>query len=305
MERWLDRVGEARALLIAGPTASGKSGLALDFAEQVERGGRPALIVNADSMQVYDALRVLTARPTAADEQRAQHRLYGHVVAGTRYSAGQWLRDAGIVLADAAQAGALPIIVGGTGLYFSALTEGLSAVPAIPASIRHAWSEQLLAQGAQALHSELMRLDPRAAAAIRPSDPRRIGRALEVLEATGKSLLDWQDAPGELPPLSGDRVVRLVVEADRAALYARIEARFDAMVEAGVVEEVGSLLQRELPPGLPILRAIGVKPLAGYLRGDLSLDEAVAFAKLESRRYAKRQMTWFRNRMADWDGLRL
>ena len=301
----LDRLENARAVLITGPTASGKSALALELAERAEQAGRPAVVVNADSMQVYDGLRILTARPTPAEEHRIPHRLYGHVPAAVRYSAGAWLRDVAPVLSEAASEGALPVIVGGTGLYFSALTKGLSAVPGIPPEIRAGWMQRLDAQGSAALHEELRSADPLAAAEIRPSDPQRIVRALEVHDATGRSLLHWRDMPADPPLLSADRLVRVVVEPPRATLYARIEARFDQMVEAGALDEVRALLARTLAPDMPAMKAIGVRPLAAYVRGELSLEQAVAASKLDTRRYAKRQMTWFRNQMADWRRLAL
>ncbi|HSG95858.1 MAG TPA: tRNA (adenosine(37)-N6)-dimethylallyltransferase MiaA, partial [Afifellaceae bacterium] len=230
-----EHIENARAVLIAGPTASGKSALALDLVEKLTRAGRPAAIVNADSMQVYAALRVLTARPDAGEMARAPHHLYGHVPPSERYSAGRWLADVRAVLAELDAAGQLPVLVGGTGLYFSALTQGLAALPDIPAEIRERWQAEMAAQGPAALHRLLAEHDPAAAAAIRPGDRQRIVRALEVIEATGRSILSWQEGQaGEVePPLIEPAAARrVVVEPDRSELYAAIERRFDAMIEA-------------------------------------------------------------------------
>jgi tRNA dimethylallyltransferase len=303
MEISLDRVGEARAVLIAGPTASGKSAAALRLAEASAGAGRGAWIVNADSMQVYDALRILTARPGAAEAARAPHRLYGHVAAENRYSVGGWLSDVEAVLSAAGAAGALPIVVGGTGLYFKALTEGLAAMPAIDVEVRAHWTARLAGEGPALLHAELARRDERAAAAIHPGDSQRILRAHEVLEATGKSLAAWQQAqPDALLPAAW--TLRIVIEPDRDTLHRRIEERFDRMIEAGAVEEVRAVLARNLDPQLPVMKAIGVRELAAVLGNEVPLAEAAAAAKMETRRYAKRQLTWFRNQMRDWQRLR-
>ena len=285
-------------MLIAGPTAAGKSAAALALAEGLERRGRSAWIVNSDSMQVYDALRILTARPDAADEARIPHQLYGHVPAEIRYSVGAWLRDAERILAEAREAGALPILVGGTGLYFKALTEGLAAIPEIPAEVRAYWAERLKVEGAAALHAALNARDP-AAAAIRPSDKQRILRALEVLDATGRPLAEWRTQK-TAPLLAGEGVLKTVLDPNRAALYRVIEGRFDEMVARGAINEARSLVARDLDPSLPAMKATGVRELAAYLGGAISLDQAAAAAKAETRRYAKRQMTWFRNQMPDW-----
>jgi tRNA dimethylallyltransferase len=293
-------VGDARAVLIAGPTAGGKSAAALALAEAAARSGRSAWIVNADSIQVYDALRILTARPGRAAERLAPHRLYGHVPAETRYSVGAWLADAAVVLAEAEAAGALPIVVGGTGLYFKALSEGLAAVPAIPADVRARWSERLKAGGPAPLHALLMERDPVAAAAIRPSDPQRVVRALEVLDATGRTLSEWQ-ASKSLPPLvSASETLRIVIAPDRQTLHLRIAERLDRMIAEGAVEEVKALLARGVATDLPAMKALGVKELTAFLRGEVTLEAALEAAAAETRRYAKRQMTWFRGQMADW-----
>jgi tRNA dimethylallyltransferase len=307
MELDIETVGEARAVLIAGPTASGKSALALDLAEKLARAGRPAAIVNADSMQAYSALRVLTARPGAGEMARAPHHLYGHVPPSERYSVGRWLADAGGVLAGLEAAGQVPVLVGGTGLYFRALTHGLAALPDIPASIREHWRMEMAAQGPEALHDLLEERDADAAATIRPGDRQRIVRALEVKEATGRSILAWQgEQEGQKaePPLIDPATARLfVVEPDRSRLYAAIERRFDAMVDAGALDEVADLLALGLDPNLPAMKAIGVKAFAEFLGKRIRFEEAISRAKTQSRQYAKRQMTWFRNQMADWQRL--
>jgi len=300
MELSRERIGAACAVLIAGPTASGKSALALTLAGDAARAGRPAWIANADAMQVYDALRILTARPSAADEARVRHRLYGHVPAETRYSVGAWLADMERVLGEARDSGALVIAVGGTGLYFKALTEGIATIPAVPADVRRRVGDRIRAEGVATLHAELLANDPASAAALRPSDAQRVARALEVLEATGAGLCAWQQRARQLPLLHPSEAVRVVLDISRPALHARIEARVERMVEQGALEEVRALLARGLAPDLPAMKAIGVRPFAAHLRGEVSLKQAIADAKTETRRYAKRQDTWFRNQMPGW-----
>lgn len=293
-----ERVAEAKAVLIAGPTASGKSRLALAIAAAA---GRPAVIVNADAMQVYAELRVLTARPTAAEERRAPHRLFGHVSAATRYSAGAWLRDVREVLSEARDASALPIVVGGTGLYFRALEGGLAAIPPIPPAVRARLSAFLAERGPAALRRRLGAIDPESARTVRPGDTQRMLRALEVVEATGRPLTAWQGAGGARPLLDDAETLRLVLAPDRAELHRRIDARFDAMLEAGALDEVRALRALELEASLPVMRAIGLRELAGHLEAGVPLADAAAAAKTASRRYAKRQETWFRNQMPDWE----
>ncbi|MEP0323633.1 tRNA (adenosine(37)-N6)-dimethylallyltransferase MiaA [Bauldia litoralis] len=284
-----------QAILIAGPTASGKSRLAIEMARR--EGG---VVINADSMQVYGALRVLSARPTEVDIAAVPHALYGHVPAATRYSVGHWLTDAAAALARANEEGRMPIFVGGTGLYFKALTEGLATVPPVPADLRARLAEETREVATEALHARLVERDPATAAELRPSDRGRICRALEVHEATGRSLSDWQRQPG-VPPLVGHDVRRLVIAPDRAWLHHRISLRAEAMLHDGVLGEVRRLLDLKLSPELPAMKAIGVRQFRDHLDSDLSLDEAVAGVKTETRRYAKRQETWFRNQMADWE----
>ena len=300
MELSLDAIGAARVVLIAGPTASGKSAAAQALAEEAARRGRAAWVVNADAMQVYDGLRILTARPAEAGEWRVPHRLYGHVPPEIRYSVGAWLDDIASVLREAEAAVVLVIAVGGTGLYFKALTEGLAAIPDIPLEVRARWAERLQREGVAALHAVLSEHDPASAAAIRPSDPQRVLRALEVFEVTGSTLDERQTTP-PLPPLvSPAETAAFVLEVDRATLRQRIEQRFDRMVGEGAVEEVRALLARGLATDLPAMKAIGVREFSTALRGEIPLEAAIAKAKQETRRYAKRQGTWFRHQMRDW-----
>ncbi|MBW7947489.1 MAG: tRNA (adenosine(37)-N6)-dimethylallyltransferase MiaA, partial [Sphingomonadaceae bacterium] len=287
------------AILIAGPTASGKSALALDLARQA--GG---VIVNADSMQVYAALRVLTARPGAAEEAQIAHLLYGHVDPGTSYSTGRYVRDAAGLAADGAADGTLAgrpaIFVGGTGLYFRALIQGLSDMPHVPDEVRAKWRAAAAAEGAAALHRLLGERDPAAAAALHPADAQRIVRALEVLEASGRPISHWQKASGQ--PVVDMASARLfVVEPDREELARRISRRFDAMLDAGALEEARALGRRCLDPALPAMKAIGVRELLAAERGAVPFYVGVVGTTTATRQYAKRQMTWFRNQFGpEW-----
>jgi tRNA dimethylallyltransferase len=286
------------AVLIAGPTASGKSALALELAQAT--GG---VIINADSMQVYRDLRVITARPTPQEEARAPHRLYGHVEAAINFSAGHWVADATAVLAEVRAQNRLPIFTGGSGLYFKALTRGLSAVPPIPAGIRENVRARLERDGVEALHAELAASDPASAERLKPRDRTRIARALEVVEATGRSLTDWhrEGLPPLLPP---GRFRALFLDADRDQLYARIDARFEAMLCTGALEEVGRLAARRLDPQLPAMKAHGVPALLRHLRGEIGLQEAAAIGRADTRHYAKRQFTWFRHQLPEFEWVR-
>ncbi len=284
----------AAAILIAGPTASGKSALALALAERL--GGT---IVNADSMQVYGDLRILTARPSAAEEARLPHALYGHVDGAEAYSVGRWLADATAALAQGCAAGRLPIVVGGTGLYFKALLEGLSPIPPIPDAIRSEWRGRGEVEGAAALHRLLAERDPVMAARLAASDTQRLVRAHEVLSATGRSLADWQRMPGE-PVLEAAAALRLVVSPEREALYARCDARLAGMLSLGALDEVARLMARQLDPALPVMRALGVAPLARHLSGECDRGAALAAAQRETRHYVKRQLTWLRRNMIAW-----
>jgi tRNA dimethylallyltransferase len=286
---------DGRPILIAGPTASGKSAAALELAQRL--GGT---VINADSMQAYRELAVLTARPGPDEEALVPHRLYGMVPAAEAYSVGRWLADAEAAIASSQQVGSVPILVGGTGLYFKALTEGLAPVPDIPPEVRAYWREEGEKHGQEALHAALAERDPLMALRLSPSDPQRIVRALEVIDATGVSLAEWQGGNAQ-PVLAASAALKLLIAPEREPLYAAIDARFERMLAQGALGEVRGLLELDLDPGLPAMRAHGVRELAAYLRGRTGLEEAVAKAKTESRRYAKRQMTWARRYMADWE----
>lgn len=288
------------AILIAGPTASGKSALALSLAERT--GG---VIVNTDSMQGYAVLDVLTARPAADALTRAPHFLYGHVPPSTAYSTGAWLRDVTRLIEAGALTGRPAIFVGGTGLYFRALAEGIAQMPGIPAEIRERWRDALAESGAPALHRMLMRRDAAAAARLRPSDGQRVVRALEVLEASGRSILDWQRRNG--PPLIDRASARfLVIEPERATLAHRIDRRFDTMLADGALEEVRRLVALDLDPALPAMKAIGVRELQAVLAGTMDVEAAIERAKAATRQYAKRQATWFRHQLgSEWRRLEL
>jgi len=280
--------------LIAGPTASGKSALALKLAARL--GG---IVINADSMQVYRDLRIITARPTPAEETRVPHLLYGHVDAAENYSVGRWLVDASAALAEAQRSGRLPILVGGTGLYFKALTRGLAAVPPIPADLRLAVRARLKAEGLAPLHAELLRRDPASAQRLMPGDRARITRALEVILATGRSLADWH-REGMPPALDPSRAIKIFLSPDRDELRRRIETRFAAMLDAGALEEVRALAARGLDPARPAMKAHGVPWLIRHLNGEIALDAAAEAGVRDTWRYTKRQATWFRNRMPSW-----
>ncbi|HWB45235.1 MAG TPA: tRNA (adenosine(37)-N6)-dimethylallyltransferase MiaA [Hyphomicrobiaceae bacterium] len=283
-----------RTILIAGPTASGKSKLALALAARVN-----GVIINADSMQVYRELRILTARPSAAEEARAPHALYGFVSGAEAYSAGRYVADAESAIAEARRGGRVPILVGGTGLYFKALLEGLSPIPAADPQVRAYWRAQAELRPAPELHALLAQRDAATAARLMATDKQRIVRALEVLETTGRSLADWQRQPGT-PVLRADETVRLLVLPDRAAHRVAIETRLAAMLAGGALEEVRELLALGLDPQLPAMRALGVRPLAAHLKGELSRENAAAATLGETRQYAKRQLTWLRRNMITW-----
>lgn len=274
-------------VVIAGPTASGKSALALRIAER--QGG---VIVNADALQVWNCWRVLTARPSAEEEARAPHRLYGHLPRGADYSVGHWLREVAAILAG----GARPIIVGGTGLYLSALTEGLATIPPVPPEVRAEADTRMAAGGAGAMLTEI---DATTRARIDPQNPARIQRAWEVQRATGRGLAAWQaeTGPALLPPA---RARLLVLEAGRDWLAERIDRRFRAMLAEGALEEARAVLPH-WSPAAPWAKAIGAPELIAHLRGELSLEAATEAAQAASRQYAKRQRTWFRSRMKGWE----
>lgn len=277
--------------LIAGPTASGKSALALQLAQQ--SGGA---IINCDSMQVYDTLDVLTARPNASALQQAEHLLYGTVQANQAWSVARWLADARSVAKRLQEAGRPAIFTGGTGLYFKALTQGLSSMPAADPLVRAHW-RAVADSEPQRLHGELMARDANAATRLQKGDRQRLVRALEIFDTTGRSILEFQQAVGEPVVSDASKAVFIVVERDRPTLHARINQRFDEMLKAGALDEVKALLALDLPHWLPVKKAIGVAQLERYLAGLCSLAEAGEAAKTATRQYAKRQSTWFRNQL--------
>ncbi|PKU24639.1 tRNA (adenosine(37)-N6)-dimethylallyltransferase MiaA [Telmatospirillum siberiense] len=279
-----------KVVVIAGPTASGKSALALKIAETFD-----GIVINADSMQVYDGLRVLTAQPSAEDAGRVPHRLYGVLPPSEVCSAGRWCALAAEACGEARAAGRLPVVVGGTGLYLKALMEGLSPVPDVPDLVRAETRERFAVMGNAAFHRALAEIDPVMAARLHPSNSQRLMRAWEVKIATGRSLADWQAEPAT--PALDARFFTLLVMPPRERLYARCDARFAAMIGQGALAEVHALLECRLDPALPILRALGFGELAAHLRGEMALEAAVAAAQQATRRYAKRQMTWFRHQL--------
>jgi len=283
-----------RPILIAGPTASGKSALALAQAERL--GGS---VINADSQQVFRDWRILSARPTPAEEARAPHFLYGHVALDADYSVGAWLRDLAPVLETCRARSLIPIIAGGTGLYFKALTEGLAPIPPIAAEVRARAASRLEALGIARFAEEVAERDPESAASLDRANPVRILRAWEVLEATGKGLAAWrrETAPALLPP---GETVAFALTPPRDWLYARCDARLDAMVAGGVLDEVARVMALGLDPALPAMKTVGAPEFMAHLRDELTLDEALARAKTATRRYAKRQLTWIRNQMPEW-----
>jgi tRNA dimethylallyltransferase len=281
-------------ILIAGPTACGKSEVALVLAERL--GGA---VINADAMQVYRELRILTARPSADDERRAPHLLYGHVPAAEAYSAARYAEEAREAIRSVQAAGRVPIVVGGTGLYFKALTDGLSPIPEIPPEIRAHWRARATEEGAKALHEVLETRDREMAARLRPTDPQRIVRALEVLEATGVSLARWQEKPGE-PVIHLEEATAIALGRDPDELRRRCDLRFDRMMAEGAVDEVRALLALGLGYELPVMRALGVQPIAEMIAGARTREEAVEAAKAETRRYVKRQRTWMSRNMMSW-----
>lgn len=288
---------DAPPILIAGPTASGKSALALALAERL--GG---VVINADSMQVYAELRILTARPTDDEQRRAPHALYGFVPAREAYSTGRYVKDAAAALVSAREAGLRPIFVGGTGLYFKALLDGLSPVPAVDAEVRAKWRREAERVGAEALHHELAARDAEMAARLKPADTQRIVRALEVLESSGRSLAYWQSVPGQ-PVINAADAVCLLMLPDRATLHARADARFAGMVDEGALEEAEQLAALQLDADLPAMRAIGVAPMIAAARGQAPIADAIAMAQTETRQYIKRQETWLRRNIIAWNNV--
>jgi tRNA dimethylallyltransferase len=286
------------AVLIAGPTASGKSALALELA-RIQAQFNGGVIINTDSMQMYRDLRIITARPTPAEEALVPHLLYGQVDAAVNFSAGAWVADAALALKEARAQNLMPIFTGGSGLYFKALTRGLSAVPPIPPEVRESVRGRLERDGVEALHVELKQRDPASAERLKPRDRIRIARALEVVEATGRSLTDWHR--DGLPPLLPPEQVRaLFLAPERDELYTRIDARFGAMLKAGALEEVAALASRKLDPLLPAMKTHGVPALIRHLNGEITLEEAAIIGRADTRHYAKRQFTWFRHQLPEF-----
>ncbi len=294
-----------RALLIAGPTATGKSALGAAVATEIS-GETSGEIINADSMQVYSDLEILSARPTAAEAAQVPHHLFAVKAADAAFSVADWHDLAATCMSDIWARQGLAIFVGGTGLYFRALLEGLAPVPEIPGEIRASLRVMLAEEGAAAVHARLQEVDPAMAARLDPGDSQRLARALEVYLATGRSLAEWQQdtAVGALGEADrSGQVTKVVLTLPREELYRRIEQRFDQMMEAGALDEVARLRDRGLDDGLPAMKALGVPSLLAHLRGEMDLQKAVQEAKTQTRRYAKRQMTWFRNQFADWQWL--
>jgi len=289
-------VTQPDAILIAGPTASGKSRLAVALA-RAHRG----VVINADSMQIYRELRVLSARPPPEDLASVPHRLYGQVPSATRYSVGLWLADAAAALDAVRGDGRLPVFVGGTGLYFKALTEGLVSIPPIPAAVRARLLAETEPVATEALHARLAAADPETAEGLRPSDRARILRGLEVFEATGRPLAEWRRGEGSAPLVDPRRAALIVLDPPRPWLHQRIAARADHMVHDGAIEEALALGRLGLSLDLPAMKAIGVRQFLDYDAGKLTLAEAIAAVKTETRRYAKRQVTWFRHQMPGWE----
>lgn len=278
-------------LIIAGPTASGKSGLALAVAEAF--GGT---VINADALQIYRELRILTARPTPSDLARAPHRLYGELSSDRSCSAGYWCDLALREIRTACAEERLPIVVGGTGLYLRALTQGLTAIPAVPDEVRDRISKHFDTVGPEAFHRELALRDPQAAARLASSDRQRLIRAMEVVDHTGRTQSDWHDAAAGAPP-PGLVFATVLIDPPRDGLYAVCDTRFSNMIGEGALDEVRSLAALGVAEDAAIMKAVGVPPLRRHLAGEISLDEAVRLGQRDTRRYAKRQSTWFRNQI--------
>jgi tRNA dimethylallyltransferase len=288
-----------KAVLIAGPTASGKSAMAICIAQALD-----GVVINTDSMQVYGDLRIISARPGPEEEATVPHRLFGMVDGAVNFSVGAYVDAVRVVLAEVQEQGRLPVLVGGTGLYFKALTEGLSQIPPVSDAVREVVRARCDGRGTDELYRDLLAVDPVMAARLRPTDRLRIMRALEVQAQTGESLsvFQGQRQPG---PLDGLPLTRLFLTPERDLIRARIDSRFTAMMQAGALDEVAALRERRLDPMLPVMRAHGVPGLIAHLDGNLSLDEAIARGQADTRAYAKRQMTWFRHQMAGWTAVDL
>ncbi len=285
---------ECDAILIAGPTASGKSARAIFLAREAN-----GVVINANSMQVYRDLPILSARPTPEEEAGAPHLLFGHVGAERNYSVGLWLDDARRALGEARDMGRLPIFVGGTGMYFKGLLQGLSDIPPVPDAVRAHVRAENAGAAPEALYAKLQALDPLTAARLRPTDPQRILRALEIFAATGAPLASFQGARGK-PLLDAVRCKCLFIAPEKADLDRRIDARFDQMMQAGALDEVRKLMARGLDPALPAMRAVGVPGLLAFLRDEATLEAAVERGKRDSRQYSKRQFTFARTQLPEF-----
>jgi tRNA dimethylallyltransferase len=283
------------AVLIAGPTASGKSARAIRLARECS-----GVVINADSMAVYQDLPILSARPTEEETLGVPHVLFGHIGAERNYSVGLWIEDAKVALAEARRQGRMPVFVGGTGMYFKALLQGLSDIPAVPEEVRARVRAQSAGVPPQELHARLRECDPQTAARLRPSDPQRILRALEIFAATGAPLASFHNARAR-PLLDAARCRCLFIAPDREILNRRIDARFDAMMQAGALDEAKRLMARGLDPALPAMRAVGVPGLLACLRGECSLEAAMERGKRDSRQYAKRQFTFARTQLPEFE----
>lgn len=282
------------AILIHGPTASGKTALAITIAKRL--GGE---IVNADSMHVYADLETLTARPSAEELAAAPHHLFGHVDAATHYSTGRWLEDAGQAIADIRSRGKVPIVAGGTGLYLLALTQGLSEIPPVPEEMRAEARAIGQAEGGAGLKARLEKVDPESAARLKTGDRQRLARAYEVWLATGKPFSSFKGAR-TAPILGKGEWMGVALTPPRAKLYARIDRRFNAMLVEGAMDEARALVARNLDPGLPAMKAHGMPWLAAYIRGEIKSETAASFASRDTRRYAKRQFTWIGRQFPFW-----
>ncbi|WP_404414255.1 tRNA (adenosine(37)-N6)-dimethylallyltransferase MiaA [Brevundimonas vesicularis] len=279
--------------LIAGPTASGKSALALKMARETG-----AMIINADSQQLYADLRILTARPSAEDEAQADHQLYGVADAADAWSVGRWSRAVMALLDDLREHGRPAIVVGGTGLYFTSLTRGLADIPAVPSAVRDEVNDDYLTQGEMVFRSRLAQVDPDAASTIQQGDRQRLVRAMSVFVASGRSVTGWKADTQPLLPTGSWK--GLVIEPNRQVLYKMCDLRVDLMMAQGAMDEVEVLLARGLNAALPAMKAVGVREMAAHLTGGLARDDAVAALKQATRNYAKRQLTWFRNQNSGW-----
>ena len=284
-------------LVVAGPTASGKSGLAMDLAVEFD-----GVIINADSMQVYEELRILTARPSEADEARVPHRLYGVMPASEPCSVGHWRARAVQEIQAVHAAGRLPVVAGGTGLYIRALMQGLAEIPDVSPDTREDVQNFYAERGGEAALEELSKVDPETASRLSPGDRQRVIRALEVHRGTGRALSEWL-SEGNQGAMDGAVFQALVLQPPRDALYGQIDARFVDMVDHGALDEVRALLERGLDPALPAMKAVGVRELAAHLDGKVSLGDAIGAAQQASRNYAKRQLTWFRNQIPEAESI--